>query len=168
MFFQNWRKRASLTKELIALMEDKAALDIELKNIKQNIEHETRKREMAIAESAHTHKMEMERREKDHAIKHQEAISLMRLEAEQKIKQSELDAQRVQSNLISKHTTDIANIESRLMKEHYEKLQAALEELHSKGNITTQFMKELALKLLDQSPKISKQRLSIRAPKSDA
>lgn len=165
MIFQNWRKKIAVTKELIALMEEKAKLDIELKNVQQNIAHETRKKEMAIAESAHAHKIEMEKREKDHEIKHRETISLMRLEAEQKIKQAELDAQRVQSTLIAKHTTDVAEIESRLMKEHYEKLQTALEELHSKGNITTQFMKELALKLLDQSPKISKQRLSIRAPK---
>jgi hypothetical protein len=99
--------------------------------------------------------------EEDFERKQDEAISLLKLHSEQKIKQSEIDAQRKIQELEAKHLADIQELkaklsqdnmaaQAKLMQEYYSTLNTALVELHSKGNTTTQFVQELALKMLER------------------
>jgi len=69
----------------------------------------------------------------------------------------------MKANIVLKHEQDIAKIKSdydkklieekeRLNKEFYDKMTTSLAELHSKGNHTTDFLKEMTLKMLDKAP----------------
>jgi len=79
-----------------------------------------------------------------------EAISLLKLESEQRIKQAELDCQRRLQHLKEEASKEKMAFQTKLMEEHYKKLNDALVDLHSKGTTTTQFVQELALKMLDK------------------
>lgn len=92
-------------------------------------------------------------------IKEQETISLIKLDAEQKTKQLEINNERTINEIKFAHTEEILKLkaehgkalmeaEKKLSEEYYIKLKKALNDLHTKGNITTDFLKEMTLKII--------------------
>jgi len=117
---------------------------------------------MAIDELASKHRIEMEAAKRQGETKQTEIITMLKLESEQKLKQAEISFERAKSDLIAKHRSDLATTESKFAQEYYEKLRDSLEELHTKGNITTKFMQDLTMELLAQSPKLNKTRVKVK------
>jgi len=158
-------KKWKLSSEIVALMEEKSKLEIDLKNLRQNLDHEQRRQEMAIDEERSKHRVEMQSKEKEYEIKQQEIITLLKLESEQKLKQAEINFERTKTDLLSSHKMEIAKLESKLAAEYYEKLSNALEEMNSKGNVTTKFMQELTMQMFAQAPKLrgTRTRVNVKA-----
>lgn len=82
---------------------------------------------------------------------------------ELKQKTLENETSNIKANLILKHEQDIAKLQSkfdkelivekeRLNKDFYDRMTSSLSELHSKGNHTTDFLKEMTLKMLEKAP----------------
>jgi len=97
----------------------------------------------------------------EHDRKLNEAISLCTLDTAQRIKQAEMDFRRQIQELKEKHAEELQqlktkvsqekmDLQTKLLQENYDKLNTALVELHSKGTATTQFVQELALKMLEK------------------
>jgi hypothetical protein len=111
-------------------------------------------------------------------IKEQETISLVKLDAEQKTKQLEINNERAINELKSKHSEevlklkadhckDLMEVEKKLSEEYYGKLKKALNDLHTKGNITTDFLKEMTLKMLDRAPALQATEFKVGLPRGD-
>lgn len=79
--------------------------------------------------------------QRDHDLKIKEAVTLTKLQSEQKIKQAELDYDR-----------KLNEATKSLNEDYYQSLKSAMTKLHEEGNITTKFTQELALKMFDKSP----------------
>jgi len=73
------------------------------------------------------------------------------------------EIENMKATLLVKHEQDVARIKheaekeliaekERLNKDFYERMTDSLSELHSKGNHTTAFLKEMTLKMLDKAP----------------
>lgn len=73
------------------------------------------------------------------------------------------EIENMKATLLVKHEQDIARIKhvsekaliaekERLNKDFYERMTNSLSELHSKGNHTTDFLKEMTLKMLEKAP----------------
>jgi len=88
-----------------------------------------------------------------------------RMEHENSLKQATMknEADNMKASLVLKHEQDIARLKKefdeqlvaekeRLNKEFYERMTSSLSELHSKGNHTTDFLKEMTLKMLEKAP----------------
>lgn len=82
---------------------------------------------------------------------------------ELKQKTLENETSNIKANLILKHEQEIAKLQSkfdkelivekeRLNKDFYDRMTSSLSELHSKGNHTTDFLKEMTLKMLEKAP----------------
>ena len=108
-------------------------------------------------------------------IKEQETVSLAKLDAEQRIKQLEINNERAINELKSKHSEEILKLQSdhcnalmevekKLNEEYYSKLKKALSDLHTKGNITTDFLKEMTLKMLDRAPALQATEFKVGLP----
>ena len=124
----------------------------------------TSKLRMQLAEMEHKHKLQMEEitakfnREKsewekdrerfvsdlkkDSDLKLNEAVTMAKLDYEQRIKQAELTAQEK----INNHT-------KKLNDENYEKLSTSMTKLHEEGNQSTKFLQEIASKMMGSMPK---------------
>lgn len=129
---------------------------------------------MELAELKHQHQLDLERaadkfnREKslwdqdkallvkkltqEHGLKLNEVVTLTRLHSEQNTKQQELNYLRQIEELKAKSLNEITAVKTRLAEEYYQKLSAALNKLHTEGNMTTKFTQELALKMLEKAP----------------
>ncbi len=77
----------------------------------------------------------------EQALKLKEAVTLAKLDSEQRIKQAQLDADR-------KMNAEVAKLNS----EHYEKLKESMTKLHEEGNANTKFTQDLALKMIGSMP----------------
>lgn len=84
------------------------------------------------------------RLKQEHELKLKEAVTLTKLDSEQRIKQVQLDADRV---LVSKM--------KELNESHYKELSASMTKLHEEGNVTTKFTQDIALKMFENMPKNS-------------
>lgn len=142
------KKGAELSDDVLALISQKKQLEIEVRNLTQNLEFEKRRQDMAIEEVAHKHRLELQKKEKEYEIKHEEIISLLRVEQDQRVKQAEITAEKKVADLGAKHSRDLVAVEQKLSADYYDRLKTALEDLHTKGNITTQFLQEITMQLL--------------------
>ena len=123
-----------LKMEIRMLEADKLAQEKELTRKKEELEYE------------------FKRKEKD-----------LRHDLDLKMETSRNEIANLKASLLVKHEQDIALLKSnfdkeliaektRLNKEFYEQMTSSLSELHSKGNHTTDFLKEMTLKMLEKAP----------------
>lgn len=89
---------------------------------------------------------------RDLEIKHNEAITLTKLESQQKIKQAELDKDRAINELKADHAGKVAAIQASESEKYHDKLSNALQEITMNGDKNTKFVQEMALKLVDKAP----------------
>lgn len=147
----NQKKREDMKLEVEAhkhhlkLQEEKAVFDRE-KRV-----WEIEKKE--LQDRAARDKKEFEDRLKaDSDLKMQEAITLMKLESQQKVKQTELDKDRSLNQLETVHSTELSKVKSDLAEEYYRKLTSAFQDIQMNGDKNSKFVQELALKVFDRVP----------------
>lgn len=85
-------------------------------------------------------------------LKTQEAITLTKLEAQQKVKQAEIDKERAVNDLKTKYAEDLSKVKSDASEEYYNKLTKAFEEIQLNGDKNSKFVQEMALKIFDKMP----------------
>lgn len=94
-----------------------------------------------------------ERLKKDHELKLTEAVTLARLDSQQKVKQAELDAARQVSELRTQQAEALAKVKADTAEEYYKKMTGAFTEIQLNGDKSTKFVQELALKMFDSVPR---------------
>lgn len=107
---------------------------LEVDEIKANIEREKR-------HWAEDKTREVTNLKKEHDLKLKEAVTLAKLDSEQRIAQAKTDGDKKLNDTVEK-----------LTKEHYDRLSTAMTKLHEEGNITTKFTQDLALKMFEKNP----------------
>jgi len=85
-------------------------------------------------------------------ITHNEAVTLVKLDSQQKIKQAELDKERSVNELKAENAKAIAEIQAKESEKYHDKLNNALQEIMLNGDKNTKFVQEMALKLIDKAP----------------
>lgn len=133
----------------------KQKLDLESKSAVFAREKEIWKaeKEELIARAARDKKEFEERLQKQHEITLQEAVTLAKLESQQKVKQAELDRDRQVTELRTQHAEELAKVRAEQAESHYNKLTAAFQEIQLNGDKTSKFVQDLALKMLDTMPR---------------
>lgn len=119
----------------------------DLERAKQLFE-EDKKRLVSQQQDLHT--AEIEKLRKEAEINLMELQSLSKLHSEQKVAEATLAKDKAVQALETKYAKDLAALEGKLAKEYYEKMQAALTELHTHGSTQSKFVQELALKMFDK------------------
>jgi hypothetical protein len=92
------------------------------------------------------------RLQSQHDMKLLEAVTLAKLDSEQKVKQVEMDKLRIESEMKTAHSKALSDLQQKLSEEYHKKLNDALVKFNQEGTITTKFMTDLSLKLLDRAP----------------
>jgi hypothetical protein len=166
MFFKkntNIDKLETAREEYIDLLAKKKQLEYEVKQIESEIKLKNLDNELKLKELSHQHSLEIkeknmqmdrigsiaqidlirseEQLKASSCLQLKEEIFKIKMDAEKRIAQIELDQKVSESKMRSEMET-----------EYYNKLKNALEELHTKGNVTTKFMQEIALKMFDRAP----------------
>lgn len=98
----------------------------------------------------------LERLKKEHQsefdIRINEATSLLKLQSEQKTKQLEIDYERKVTALRKEMSEDLLKVKEKVLQDGYEKLSVATQRLHEEGNITTKFVQDLAINMMNKAP----------------
>lgn len=94
-----------------------------------------------------------ERLKKDHELKLTEAVTLAKLDSQQKVKQAELDRDRQITELRTEHAEELSKVKSDTAEEYYKKLTHAFTEIQLNGSKDSKFVQELALKMFDSMPR---------------
>lgn len=90
----------------------------------------------------------------NHELKTREAVTLVKLDSEERIKQAELSFE-------AKHNQKVMELE----KDFNDRLKNALTKLHEEGNVTTNFVKDLALNMFSHVPETRTQtKIMLAAP----
>lgn len=90
--------------------------------------------------------------EREHKITLQEAVSLTKLESQQKIKQAELDRDREVNKIRMEQAEALAKVRADSAEETYKKLSNFIEEVATKGDKNTKFVQEMALIMMKGAP----------------
>lgn len=117
-------------KELeIEIQRLKSVLDIERKKLEAEFDILATKKTMALTEAMKMAKIEMEDKLNKQATFYNESLQKLQLI----------------------HAKEISALESKLVKEYYEKMTEVLRELNLEGNVQTKFVQELSLKMFDKA-----------------
>lgn len=94
---------------------------------------------------------------KELELKHNETVTLTKLESQQKIKQAEIDKERVINKLKAEHAQELARVQADESEKYHEKLDKSLQEIMIKGDHNSKFLKQLtleAVKKVNTLPKV--------------
>lgn len=135
-----------------SLMRKKKELELEVANLSQQLGHQAREQAMVIKEKVSALE-----------LKSTEAAALLKLDFQQKVKQLELDSKRAldDARIAGQRALDDArafaqkersDFEKKLSDDYYARMKDSLTQLHTEGNITTQFLEKMALSMLGNTP----------------
>lgn len=113
---------------------------------------ETEKKEIVARAERERSEFE-ERLKKDHELKLTEAVTLAKLDSQQKVKQAELDRDRQITELRTQQAEALAKVKSDTAEEYYKRMTTAFTEIQLNGDKSTKFVQELALKMFDHQPR---------------
>jgi len=140
-FFKQRKSEQELRLEFLEAKDDIYRLKIQKDTLKQTLglekEKQQRDYERRITDINHSAKLKEESR--DNAIANMKASLLVK---------HEQDIAKIKAEYSNK----LVEEKDRLNKEFYGKMTKTLQEVHAKGNHTTDFLKDMTLKMLDRSP----------------
>lgn len=99
----------------------------------------------------------------DHQLKLTEAVTLLRLDSEQKNKQLELSFQRKMDEFQRGKEQEFLKLKEGLLSDNHNKFNEVISNIHEKGNLTTKFVQELAVKMMEKAPPMRIETKSISA-----
>lgn len=163
------KKRLEIDRDQINLelqnLRQKMQMQIEVETHKQKLEMESQKalfdrekkvwaqEKQELLDKARREKSEFEERLlKDSEIKMVEAVSLTKLESQQKIAQAQVDAAREINAVRTEMAEKVARIQQDESEKFYNKLTAAFQEMQLNGDKNSKFVQEMALRILDKTP----------------
>lgn len=147
----NQKKRESMKievevhKSVLKMQEEKAVFDREKKV------WETEKKEI-VDRFKRENEEQVNRLKQQSDLSLQEAVTLTKLDSQQKVIQLTVDNDRATSALLTKHATELAQVKTDLAEEYYNKLTKAFTDIQMNGDKNTQFVQDLAMKIFDRVP----------------
>lgn len=116
-----------------------------------------------LAEIKSQHKIEMNaakaeidalklEQEKSNELKIREVTSLLKIEHQQKLAQLQLDKDRSIETIRQNAAEEVLRQKEQLIADSAKRLNDAMTKLHEEGNVTTKFIQEMSLKMLDHVP----------------
>lgn len=181
------KKRLEIDRDQISLelqnLRQKMQMAIEVETHKQKLEMESQKaifeREKKIWGQEKTELLEKNRKEriefeerlrKDSEIKMVEAVSLTKLESQQKIAQAEVNAERKINEVRTEMAEKVAKIQADESTKFYAKMTEAFQEMQLNGDKNSKFVQEMALRLVDktQTTNHTKLNVDINTPQLEA
>jgi len=170
-----------VSNDIIDLQGKKRELEIELENMQLDLKNQKRSQEMQLEEEKHRHKLAIEAKDievkrtkeqaeedrklledrlrKEAELEQIELKAMSKLRTEQAIAKAEhqaanrvLEIKAEMAELKKQHAEELAKQKANLVKEHYGNLRENLESFHKNGSQSTQFIQELALKMMDRTP----------------
>lgn len=148
---ENSRKRNQMTLE-----EATHKVKLQLESEKAVFERERKiwdKEKTELLEKSKREREEFEERlKKDFEIKLQEAVTLTKLEMQQKVAQTSVDKEREICKLQTEHAKAVSEMQQSESLKFYDKLTNAFQEMQLNGDKNSKFVQELALKLIDKTP----------------
>lgn len=118
----------------------KKELELEIRRLQSILEIERKKLQAEYDILAEKKTMEL--------VEH---VKLQKMEMEDKLKKQANLYQESMNHLNLVHAQEISKLETRLAKEYYEQMTAALREVNLEGNVQAKFTQELSLKMLDKA-----------------
>lgn len=146
--------RGKERKGMFGLFVKRKELQLEIQKLKDEVDYHKRQEEMRIAEAVQ--KQRLATNEEVAKVKLDKESSIKKLVAEHEVELTKIRGARAEelSGLQADFATKIADVKAKAAEEHFEKLSAALLKLHSEGDKNTKFVQELALGLVQKTPKM--------------
>lgn len=145
MFWKKSNDRSeALEEEFLAAKVKLKELEFEKKNLKQELELEKRKidSQMRMAKSEFQQEKSLWNKSKDVEISNLKGQLVTKFEQDKAAIKAEFD-------------TKLVKAEAKLNEEFYSKMTEALNDLHTKGNHSTKFVQDIAMKMMDrQKPQV--------------
>lgn len=146
--------QAKETKGMFGLFIKRKELQLEIKKLADELDYHERQEEMRVAEA-----VQKER------LKANEQVSAAKLDADAKVKAAEAKSElaitqlqgkftREKSEILAAAAKDLAEAKAKAAEEYYEKLSKAMTELHQNGDKNSKFIQELALSMIQKTPKM--------------
>jgi L-arabinose isomerase len=126
------------------------ALQEQLIEAETKLKHAEQERGLKLEELEHKFKLKTEEVEHLTKLRSEQEISKMKLDYDKRLDAQDTKHTKEQERLKSKHAQALAQAESTLAKEYYDKTQAALQEINMNGNHNTKFMEKMAMKFMDK------------------
>lgn len=163
------KKRLEIERDQIQLelnnAKDRAVMQLEKESHKQSLKldaeravFDREKKVWEVEKKEMLARFEREREEfhdstkRESDLKIQEAVTLVKLDAQQKIKQSELDKAREVNALKTSSAEELSKAKSESAEQYYNKLTAAFQDIQMNGDKNSKFVQELALKVFERVP----------------
>lgn len=88
----------------------------------------------------------------EHELALKEAVTLLKLDSEQKISQIKLDYSKKTYASDRAKEQEFLKLKEDLLKENHDKFNQTISKIHEDGNVTTRFVQELAYKMMEKAP----------------
>ena len=131
------------------LEELKLEMALEIKKLKEKYEEEIKKKDIRYSDEIRALKISHEDKLRTMKNEYEDRRVKEMLELQVKTSQQIIDSDKKLNERLHEVEMEKINFKSELEKEFYAKMKDSLEELHTKGNSTTNFVQEMALKMLD-------------------
>ena len=82
-------------------------------------------------------------------LQYQRVCFTLKIEKDQEVFKIESESSKKYADMETKLKDDLREAKEKTSSEFYDKMSKAVEELHSKGNHNTEFLKEMTLKMLE-------------------
>jgi len=145
------QKKKEIELEQMQLRLDNAEKEMQIKIKEKEAEFELREKRQA-----NEHALKLDKLNAEHDIKLKEAISLAKLDAQQQIAQAKVEYENKMLDFKNETLKTVSEKHDAMNKETYDKLKDNLEEIHKKGNASTEFMKDMAIGLMHNRPAADK------------
>ena len=148
---QNQRSRSQMELERA-----KHTHQLELDSQKAVFEREKAIWEKDKADLIASHERDMEEfkesLKREHDLKLQEAVTLTKLESQQKIKQAELDKDREITKLEKEQSKALSELRAKTAEEQFGKFKEIFEEFQMNGDKNSKFIQDLSMKMIENLP----------------
>lgn len=157
------KKLKKVEEQYLDALGEKKKLEIEVEQISLRIENmradEKRKLDDAkaefdrrVAQKEHEFDLKTKELKSEHEIKLKEAVSLAKLDGQQKIAQAQVEFDNKMLTMKEEMLEKVAKFKEDGTKETFDTLKKNLEEIHAKGNASTEFMREIATSMIQNRP----------------
>ncbi len=120
--------------------------------VKKEIEELKSLHRIELAEKESQLTIKLKEQEASNELKVKEVISLLKLEADQRMKQAEMKHQEQVEQIRRQAANELLSAKEEVLRQGYEKLSTAMGKLHEEGNLTTKFTQQLALSMMKSNP----------------
>lgn len=132
----------------------KEGLEAKIAELRTTLETQRLKQEMVLREKEQEIELSYKKKEQDLDVKLEEIKHLHRMEIEESETRLKNKYEKKLNDMKVDNAEKFTNEKQRMMEDYHKKLDEELTKLHSTGNHQTTFVKDLALKMMEESPSL--------------